>query len=94
MLVIKLSRTGRKHQAFYRLIINERRSKLNGKCLENLGWYNPKDKKYDFKKDRINHWLKLGAQKSETVHNLLVRAKVISLPKIAVHKTKKLEAKA
>jgi small subunit ribosomal protein S16 len=91
MLVIKLSRTGKKHQAFYRLIINERRSKLNGKCLEDLGWYNPLDKQYSFKKERINHWLKLGAQKSETVHNLLVRAKVINAAKIPSHKVKKVE---
>lgn len=89
MLMLKLQRIGKKHQASYRLIVGEKREKLDGQQLEDLGWYNPHTKKAEFNKDRILHWLKLGAQKTDTVHNLLLNNKIIEGKKIAVHKQSK-----
>ncbi len=86
MLTLKLQRIGKKHQASYRLIVGEKREKLNGKQLEDLGWFNPHTKKAEFKKDRILHWISMGAQKTDTVHNLLINNKIIEGKKIAVHK--------
>lgn len=92
MLVIKLKRIGKKHQPSYRLIVQEKREKLGGRYAEDLGWYNPLLKKYEFKKERVEHWIKVGAKPTDTVHNLLVTAGVISASKIPVHKSPKKEA--
>ena len=89
MLVIKLKRVGKKHQANFRLIVDEKRHRLFGKNTEDLGWFNPIENKSDFKKERILHWIKNGAQTSDTVHNLLVTAGIIAGKKIAVHKQPK-----
>lgn len=85
MLILKLQRVGKKHQAIFRLIIGEKRHKLNGKQKEYLGWYNPAQNTMKFNADRILHWLRQGAQKTATVHNLLIRSGIINGSKIAVH---------
>lgn len=89
MLAIKLQRIGKKHQPSYRLVVQEKREKLGGRYAEDLGWYNPMLKKHEFNKERIAYWLKVGAQPTDTVHNLLVKGGVISGPKIAAHKRAK-----
>lgn len=89
MLVLKLQRIGKKHQAHFRLVVGEKHTKLNGKQLEYLGSYNPNTKKMEFKKERILHWLKNGAQKTDTVHNALITAGIIEGEKIAVHRQPK-----
>ena len=89
MLVLKLRRTGKKHQPSYRLIVNERRSKVDGRNVDSLGWYNPQTKEYQLNKERVLHWIKNGAQKTDTVHNLLIRAGIITGNKIAVNKKSK-----
>lgn len=85
MLVLKLRRTGKKHQPSYRLVVAEKRSKSDGQYLEGLGWYNPQNKQHQFNQERISHWLKNGAQKTDTVHNLLVMSGIIKDSKISVH---------
>ena len=89
MLVLKLQRRGKKHQPFYRLVVSERRSKVTGQEVESLGWYDPKSKERKFNKERILHWLQNGAQKTDSVHNLLIRDGIIEGRKIAVHKKPK-----
>lgn len=92
MLAIKLQRIGRKHQPSYRLVVAEKRSKLNSPPVEDLGSWNPFSKKANFKSERILHWIKLGAQPTATVHNLLVRENIINAPKIKIKvKAKKSE---
>ncbi|TSC81250.1 MAG: small subunit ribosomal protein S16 [Parcubacteria group bacterium Gr01-1014_19] len=89
MLVLKLKRIGKKHQAAFRLIVDEKRHKLFGKNVEDLGWYNPRTDKHEINKERVSYWLKTGAQVTDTVHNILVSAGVIEGKKIAVHKQPK-----
>ena len=89
MLAIKLQRIGKKHQPSYRIIVQEKREKLGGRCAEDIGWFNPLLDKREVKADRLNHWLKVGAQPTPTVHNLLVSAGLISGAKIPVHKKPK-----
>lgn len=92
MLAIKLRRIGKKGQASFRIVVTEKKSKLQGKFIEDLGWFNPHTNEFNFKKERAEHWLKVGAQPTDSVHNLLVRAGVLSGPKIPVHaKPKKKE---
>lgn len=89
MLAIKLKKIGKKHQPSFRVIVSEKRSKMGGRCVEDLGWLNPKSKQFNIKKERAIYWLENGAQPTDTVHNLLVRAKVIIGPKKPVHSLKK-----
>lgn len=76
-LKIRLRKQGRTNRPFYRLVLTDSRSPRDGKYLEALGWYNPieaeDDKKMSFKIDRIQHWLDLGAQLSESVESLVRR---------------------
>lgn len=89
MLMIRLQRKGKKRQPFYRLVVGEKRSKLKGKQLEELGWFDPKNNQKSFNGQRIFYWMKQGAKFSDTVHNLLVGAKIIEGKKIASHKLSK-----
>jgi small subunit ribosomal protein S16 len=89
MLAIKLRRIGKKHQAAFRVIVSEKRSKIDGRYVDNIGWLNPKTKEFDVKKEKAEYWIKNGAVPTDTVHNLFVKAGVLEGPKISVHKKKK-----
>lgn len=89
MLAIKLQRIGKKKQASFRVVVSERRSKLNGRSVEDLGWSNPRTDTFQVKKDRVLHWIGVGAKPTATAHNLLVKARIIEGKKIAVHKKTK-----
>ncbi|MCA8922752.1 MAG: 30S ribosomal protein S16 [Planctomycetes bacterium] len=72
---IRLKRLGRKGRAFYRMGVFDSRTRRNGRALEELGHYDPHleiDKKYVLKRERIEHWLGLGALPSETVQAILL----------------------
>lgn len=84
MLTIRLQRAGKKHQPSYRIVVSERRSKLGGPPIEDLGFYNPFTKKADLNKDRIEYWAKIGAHITPTVHNLCVTKGVLKVPKVAL----------
>ena len=86
MLIIRLKRIGKKHQAAFRVVVGERRSKLKGDYTEDIGSYNPRTKKVDVKADRVKYWLSVGAKMSDTVNNMLVKNKVIEGKKVANHK--------
>lgn len=76
MLSIKLKMIGKKGQRSFRLIVQEARAKLRGKFIEDLGWYNPHSNKFEFRKERVLYWLKVGAQPTETVSQLLKKSQV------------------
>ena len=77
MLHIRFSRIGRKNQPIYRIVIMEKHRAPCGKYVEKLGFYNPKTKETRLNKERIEYWLKNGAQCSNTVHNLLIKNDII-----------------
>ena len=89
MLMIRLQRTGKRGQAYFRVVILEHTSRVKGKYLELLGNYNPHQKELKVKKDRIEYWVSKGAQVSPTVNNLMVNYKVWSKPKMQSWKPKK-----
>lgn len=78
MLAIKLQRIGRKGQPSYRLVVAERRSKLKSPPVEDLGSYSSATKQANFNKERVGHWMKVGAQPTLTVHNLLIKHGIIA----------------
>lgn len=85
MLKIKLSRTGKKNQANYRIVVAEAKSKRDGKFIENLGYYitdtTPSQLKLNL--DRLAFWISQGAQPTDTVRALSQKTtsnELISLP--------------
>jgi small subunit ribosomal protein S16 len=73
MLGISLMRMGAKKKPFYRIVVKEKRSKRDGAYLENVGTYNPMTNpaEINLKHDRIEHWISVGAQPTETVKSLI-----------------------
>ena len=70
---IRLKRMGRKNRPFYRIVAIDSRSRRDGVEIERLGWFDPlrTDVAVNLNEDRVIHWLKQGAQPSETVGNNL-----------------------
>lgn len=89
MLSIRLSRTGKKNQPSFRIIVIDKQKDPWGKFLENLGNYNPRSKELAIKADRINYWIEQGAQPSKTLHNVLVSQGIIKDKKIGVSRISK-----
>lgn len=73
MLAISLMRMGSKGKPFYRLVVKEKRSKRDGKYLENVGTYDPMQDPAEVKlnHDRIQYWIGVGAQPTDTVKSLI-----------------------
>jgi small subunit ribosomal protein S16 len=86
MLMIRLQRTGRKHEPTFRLVLTDSKNgPKSGKFLEILGSHDPRHKDLtSIKGDRIKEWMTKGVQLSGTVHNLLIEKKVIDGKKINV----------
>lgn len=83
MLKIRLQRVGRKNDPSFRIVVtNSQRGPKSNDYVELLGSYNPRQKTITVKGDRVKHWLSVGAQASNTVHNLLIKEKVIEGKKI------------
>jgi small subunit ribosomal protein S16 len=75
MLVIRLSRTGSKKQAHYRVVVCEKKQATTSRVVEIVGHYNPRTKPatVNVEHERIAHWLKQGARPSDTIKTLLAR---------------------
>lgn len=72
MVRIRLRRNGLKKQSTYRIIAADKESPRDGRFLEILGSYNPRTEPFTFQvnEERIYHWMKNGAQPSESVAKL------------------------
>jgi len=88
MLAIKLNRIGKKHQPTFRIVVAEKRSKMGGKYVEDLGFWNPREKTSSINKDRATYWIGVGAQPTDTVHNILVKGQIIKGKKRSSHDIK------
>ncbi len=71
MVVIRLARVGKKKQAFYRIVVADSQRFVKSKFISILGWYNPRTKEINLKKEEILEWMNKGAQPSNTVAVLL-----------------------
>nr|QKY65186.1 chloroplast 30S ribosomal protein S16-2 [Passiflora oerstedii] len=86
---IRLTRGGTKHKPFYRIVSTDSRSPRDGRWIQNLGFYNPLAAKDDpnrvrLKVDLVQYWLSVGAQPSDTVRGILLRAGVLKPPSMVV----------
>jgi len=72
---IRLKRFGRRNRAFFRINAIDGRSARDGRVIEELGFYDPLAKDADqqirIDRERVEYWLGVGAQPSETVKSLL-----------------------
>lgn len=97
MVKLRLKRFGRRNRSFYRLDAMDQRAKRNGKAIEELGWYDPEADngagRYEINRQRVEYWLSVGAQPTETVIDLLQKAGIEVKTKTALKKRKKLEKK-
>lgn len=73
MVKIRLSRTGKRNQPSYRIVVTDSRKPRDGKNIEILGSYNPSEKAEKFKidKERLKFWISQGAQMTEAVGRLV-----------------------
>jgi small subunit ribosomal protein S16 len=97
MVRLRFKRMGRTNVNFFRLCAFDGRTRRDGRAIEELGWYDPKvadeAKKYSLHKERIQYWLSVGAQPSETVSSVLVK-NGIPIPPSKTKLKKKAHAKA
>ena len=79
MVKIRLRRMGAKSAPFYRVVVADSRSPRDGRCIGEIGTYNPCTDPAGIKVDveRAEAWIKTGAQPTETVRALLKKAKAM-----------------
>lgn len=83
MLVIRLQRVGRKNDPSFRVVVmDSRKAAKSGRVIEVVGSYDARQGKPVIKGERVKEWMAKGGRPSETVHNLLVDAKVITGKKV------------
>ena len=74
---IRLTRTGKTHQAAYRIVAQDSHAKRDGSFLEILGFYNPGKKGGDsfrLDKEKVNSWIQKGAKPTNAVAKLIIKS--------------------
>ena len=79
MVKIRLRRMGAKKNAYYRVVVADSRSPRDGRCIEEVGTYDPQLTSEPMKVDveKVQQWIKNGAQPTDTVRGLLKKAGVL-----------------
>jgi small subunit ribosomal protein S16 len=76
-VAIRLRREGTRNAPYYKVVVADKRSPRDGKFIEIIGNYDPKKKGTNYKIDvaRVDHWVKNGAQMSDTVRSIVKKAR-------------------
>lgn len=94
-LKIRLRQQGRNNRRVFRIVVADVRSPRDGKYVESVGWYNPyeteQEKLLNIKSERVEFWLKQGAEISPKAEALVARA---APTVIKAHKQKIVEKRA
>lgn len=79
MVKIRLRRMGAKKAPYYRIVVADSRSPRDGRCIEEIGTYNPLTEPASVEVDaeKAKQWIKNGAQPTDTVKALLKKANVL-----------------
>ena len=79
MVRIRLRRMGAKKNAFYRIVVSDKRSPRDGRFIETIGTYNPhtQPETVSLETERAAYWLQMGAQPSDGTVRILRRANLI-----------------
>ena len=82
---IRLKRFGRRNRSCFRVNAIDSRSPRDGRVIEQLGWYDPNarqaDQQLSLNRERIEYWIGVGAQPSDTVRQLLKRQGIVTATK-------------
>ena len=78
MVTIRMARGGSKKRPFYNIVVTDSRKPRDSGYIERLGYYNPRARgqevRLNLEQERLNHWMKEGAQVSTRVNTLLKEA--------------------
>src|SRR4051812_5344757 len=77
---IRLRREGRKKTPMYRIVVADSKAPRDGKFIEIIGQYQPRfggDNALNLQLDRVEYWMNVGAEPTDTVRSLLRRAGVL-----------------
>ena len=79
MVKIRLRRMGAKKAPYYRIVVADSRSPRDGRCIEEIGTYNPLNEQAAITVDveKAQTWIQNGAQPTDTVRGLLKKAGVM-----------------
>lgn len=79
MVVIRLARGGAKKRPFYRVVAADQRMPRDGRFIEQVGVFNPRVEKGSIalKIERVDHWIKMGAQPSNTVKGIIKKYRAL-----------------
>ena len=84
MVVIRLARGGSKKRPFYNIVVAEQKNRRDGRFLERVGFYNPvasgNAETLRLSLDRVDAWVKNGAQPSDAVNRLIGLAQKAAAP--------------
>ncbi|MEC9081404.1 MAG: 30S ribosomal protein S16 [Verrucomicrobiota bacterium] len=77
MVKIRLRRFGKRNTPVYRVVVADGRSPRDGRIIEEVGTYDPllKNNNFKLKLDRVDYWLGVGAQPSDTVASFIKKAR-------------------
>lgn len=82
MVRIRMQRQGRRNRPFFRINAVDQRARRDGRVIEALGWFDPlaadSTKQIQLNGERIQYWLSVGAQPTDTVRDMLGRAQLLS----------------
>lgn len=75
MVVIRMARGGATNRPFYNIVVADSRNPRDGRFIERLGFLNPKAREgaepFRIALDRVDYWVKQGAQPSDAVKKLI-----------------------
>ena len=77
MVKIRLRRFGKRNTPVYRVVVADGRSPRDGRIIEEIGSYDPllKNNNFTLNLDRVDYWLGVGAQASDTVNSFIKKAR-------------------
>jgi|YNPMSStandDraft_1061717.scaffolds.fasta_scaffold00009_24 small subunit ribosomal protein S16 len=95
MVKIRLKRVGKRNQPYFRIVVTDERFPRDGRFIEELGYYNPREESWEKKLilkgykneeeknktiERIYYWYKIGAEPSQTVYQILAKNGILLKP--------------
>lgn len=75
MVRVRLKRTGTRNMSCFRVVVMDQRSSRDGKAIEELGFYDPRNKIEKVNLERADYWKSVGASFTETVSDIIERAR-------------------
>lgn len=77
MVAIRLNRQGSKDRPYYKIVVVDSRARRDGAYIEQVGTYNPmaEGENYTLDLEKVESWIKKGAQPSETVNSMIRKAR-------------------